>query len=157
MKKNKALAKTQRKSLDEKLIAFQKAKTVINPKSGWIKAIREALGMSTSQLAARMGIKQSGITLLEQREVSKKVSLEILQRAAEAMNCRLIYALVPKDSLEAIVDIQANAAAKKIIQQTLHSMALEMQTAGKAETSLHLKELTAELKNRLDRRLWELK
>jgi predicted DNA-binding mobile mystery protein A len=157
MKTNKALIKTQRKSLDEKLKIYASAKRVLNPKAGWIRAIREALGMTTAQLAERMGIQQSGVTLLEQREVSKTVSLETLQRAARAMNCELIYAIVPKDSLEKTIDDQAAKAAKEILKRTVHTMDLELQGAGEAETKLHHAELATELKNKLDRRLWGMK
>jgi predicted DNA-binding mobile mystery protein A len=113
--------------------------------------------MTTVQLAKRMGIQQSGATLLENRELTKKVSLDILQRAAHAMNCELVYAIVPKESLEQVVDLQAQKAAKKILQRTTHTMELEQQGAGVAETNLHLEELVMELKNNLDRRLWEIK
>lgn len=157
MKKNKSLIKTQRKSLDLKLRAFSKALSMTPPKSGWIRAVRESIGMTTVQLAKRMGIQQSGATLLENRELTKKVSLDILQRAAHAMNCELVYAIVPKESLEQVVDLQAQKAAKKILQRTTHTMELEQQGAGVAETNLHLEELVMELKNNLDRRLWEIK
>ncbi|MGZ3744103.1 MAG: mobile mystery protein A [Pseudobdellovibrionaceae bacterium] len=154
MKKSKALVKTQRKSLDEKLHSFSQAKSTINPKSGGVRAIRDAIGMTTTQLAERMGIQQSGVTLLEQRESAKKVSLETLQRAARAMNCELVYALVPKESLEKIVDEQALKVAKEILARTTHTMDLELQQAGAAETALHQEELVRELKSKLDRRLW---
>lgn len=157
MKTNKALIKTQRKSLDEKLKAFLGTKGSPTPKAGWVRAIREALGMTTAQMAERMGIQQSGVTLLEQREASRTVSLETLQRAAHALNCELVYALVPKESLEKIVDEQATKSAKEILKRTLHTMDLEMQEAGAAETKLHHEELTTELKNKLDRRLWGTK
>lgn len=154
MKTNKALIKTQRKSLDEKLQAFALAKSALRPKSGWVQAIRQALGMTTTQLAERMGIQQSGVTLLEKREIDKKVTLETLERAARAMNCELIYALVPQSSLENIVDAQATKAAKEILARTTHTMHLEQQEAGQAETSLHENELATEIKNKLDHRLW---
>jgi predicted DNA-binding mobile mystery protein A len=157
MKKNKTLIKTQRKSLDEKLRNYALARKTINPKSGWVRAIREAIGMTTAQLAERIGIQQSGVTLLEQREITRKVSLETLQRVAQAMNCELVYALVPKENLEKIVDEQAAAAAKEILKRTIHTMNLELQGAGRAETVLHHEELAAELKNKLDRRLWGVK
>jgi predicted DNA-binding mobile mystery protein A len=157
MKNSKTLRKTQRKSLDQKLKAFSEAQKVIPPKSGWLRALREALGMSTTQLAQRMGIQQSGVTLLEQRELTKKVSLETLNRAAQAMNCELVYAMVPKESLEKIVDDQARKAAREILSRTLHTMALEMQKSNEAESQLHLDELAAELKSKLDRRLWSAK
>jgi hypothetical protein len=70
------------------------------------------------------------------------------------MNCELVYALVPQDSLEKIVDDQAMMAAKEILKRTLHTMDLEMQDAGQAETKLHHQELAAEIKSKLDRRLW---
>lgn len=155
MKMNKALIKTQRKSLDEKLKAFIKARSIVRPKSGWVRAIREAIGMTTAQLAERMNIQQSGVTLLEQREVAKTVTLETLQRAANALNCELVYALVPKNSLEKIVDDQAQISAQRLLKRTLHTMELEMQRAGESETSLHERELAAELKIKMDRRLWE--
>ncbi|MBL7544544.1 MAG: mobile mystery protein A [Bdellovibrionaceae bacterium] len=154
MKLNKALIKTQRKSLDEKLRSFIHLRSIINPKSGWVKAIREALGMTTSQLAHRMGIQQSGVTLLEQREVDKKITLETLERAAHALNCDLVYSLVPKKSLQKIVDDQATRVAKTILARTTHTMQLEMQEAGVEETKLHENELANEIKNKLDSRLW---
>jgi hypothetical protein len=72
------------------------------------------------------------------------------------MNCELVYALVPKDSLEEIVDEQAGKAAREILKRTVHTMDLEMQGAGEAETTLHQEELARELKNKLDKRLWSL-
>lgn len=157
MKKSKDLVKTQRKSLDEKLKVFHAAKHLIRPKAGWVKAIREAIGMTSSQLAERMGIQQSGVTLLEQREVQKKVTLETLQRAAEAMNCEVVYAIVPRDSLEKIVDEQSVRSARLSLRRIVHSMKLERQESGPAETALHEEELAAEIKNKLDHRLWGTK
>lgn len=154
MKRSKALIKTQRKSLDEKLRVFKDAKSLLNPRSGWVKAIRESLGMTTSQLAERMGIQQSGVTYLEQREVAQTVTLESLDRAAKAMNCRLIYAIVPEGTLEELVEKQAHRAAAEILRTTLHSMELEQQVAGEAETHLHLEELAQEIKMKMDSRLW---
>lgn len=154
MKTNKSLIKTQRKSIDQKLISFTAAKAVIRPKSGWVSAIRQALGMTTSQMAHRMGIQQSGVTLLEQREIDKKVTLETLERAARALNCELVYALVPRTNLENIVDEQAKKAAREILARTTHTMQLEQQSAGIAETHLHEEELIKDIKNKLDSRLW---
>lgn len=155
MKKNKSLVKTQRKSIDEKLKLLHPLRTVFPPRSGWIKAIRESLGMTSQQLAERMLIQQSGVILLEQREVEKRVSLEILERAAQAMGCKLVYALVPEgDSLESILEKQCRAAAREILKKTLHTMELEKQEVGPAEAALHEDELAQELKRKLDSRIW---
>lgn len=154
MKINKTLMKTQRRNLDEKLKAFAGTRTVLNPKSGWIKAIREALGMTSQQLAERMGIRQSGVIAVERREVEKTVTLETLQKAARALNCELVYALVPQESLEKIVDEQARISAVQILRSTQHTMKLEEQEVSSLLTSLHLEELAMELKSKLDNRLW---
>lgn len=155
MKKNKSLLKTQRKSLDLKLKSYVESKKTLPPKAGWIRAIRESLGMTTSQLAQRMGIKQSGVSLLEQREIHKKVSLETLQKAAHALECELVYALVPKESLEKIVQKQATHKANAILKRTAHSMELEEQNPELELTSLHRNEIIDELVRKMDKRLWE--
>ncbi len=61
------------------------------PHRGWVKAIREALGMTTAQFAQRMGVSQPRTTELEQAEIEDKITLGTLRRAAEAMNCTLVY------------------------------------------------------------------
>lgn len=157
MKFNKGLIKTQRHSLDQKLIAFHQAREVSLPKSGWIKAIRESLGMTSRQLAERMGIQQSGVILLERREVDKKVSLELLERAAKALHCKLVYALVPEVSLEKNLEEQSILAAKEILQGTLHTMDLEQQSVSSSSGQFQLEELSQELRTKLDSRLWNKK
>lgn len=97
------------------------------PVRGWIKAIREALGMSSAQLAKRLGIKQPTLTEIEQSELKGTIQLTTLRRVAEAMDCTLVYALVPKKSLEAIVREQARKVARRRLQSVEHSMLLEGQ------------------------------
>jgi predicted DNA-binding mobile mystery protein A len=77
------------------------------PVRGWIRAIRESLGMTATQLAARMGIVQSSVTELEKAEARGAAQLSSLKRAAEAMNCSLVYAFVPNDTLESFLLQQA--------------------------------------------------
>ncbi len=155
MKKSKALIKTQRRSLDRKLKLFNDLLTSSPPRTGWIKAIRESLGMTSSQLASRMGIQQSGVILLEQREIQKKVSLETLERAAQALQCKLVYALIPEESLEKTLQYQAELVSEKIFKRTLHTMDLEMQKSNREETELHRQELITSLIDKLDKRLWD--
>lgn len=156
MKKNKTLVKTQRKSIDEKMKIFLPLKAALLPRSGWIKAVRESLGMTSKQLAERMGIQQSGVILLEKRELDKKVSLETMEKAAQAMGCKFVYALVPQEeSLNAILEKQCQRAAREILKRTLHTMELEDQAVGPAEAQLHEDELARELKRKLDSRIWK--
>ena len=154
MKKKKTLLKTQRRSLDEKLRAVFGLRALIPPKAGWIKAIRESLGMTTAQMAERMGIHQSGVTMLEQREVQGTVTLETLRKAAQALNCEVVYVLLPKESLEKTVDEQARRAAQQILKRTLHTMKLESQESEQALDQLHEDELAQQLKDTLAKNLW---
>ena len=95
-----------RKNLDRRLAPLR-AEPLIAPPSGWIKAIREALGMTAEQLARRMGVVQSRVSTLEKAERTGTPSLKTLREAAEAMNCTLVYAIVPTSTLDDIIRDQA--------------------------------------------------
>lgn len=157
MKTNKALARTLRKSLDQKLKPYIQAQKTPRPVGGWIQAIRESLGMTTSQLASRMKIHQSGILALQKRELSKTASLDSLERAAKAMNCELVYAFVPKDSLDQIVEEQCKLYASQVLSKIEHTMGLEDQKVTAEESQAQLEELINELKRKLDSRIWTVK
>src|SRR6516164_7196556 len=82
------------------------------PVRGWIKAVREALGMSSAQLAKRLGVRQPSVVALEQSEAKGTIELATLRRVAEALDCALVYALVPKKPLEAVVRERARAVLR---------------------------------------------
>jgi predicted DNA-binding mobile mystery protein A len=127
------------------------------PRAGWIKAVRGALGMNTRQLADRVGVQQSNITRLEEREPTGKVTVERLARAAQAMNCKLIYAIVPNDryaDLEAIVEERAKDLARQLVLRTEHSMRLEKQGADDDDLAKEIDSLTNQLKSTMDSRIW---
>jgi predicted DNA-binding mobile mystery protein A len=92
---NPRLASDSRKHLDARFRALGSANRYASPNRGWIKAIREALGMTTVQLAKRLGVKQPSVTALEQSEAKGTIELATLRRVAEALDCVLVYALVP--------------------------------------------------------------
>ena len=83
------------------------------PEHGWIREIRVALGMTSRQLAHRMGESQSAVSQLEQSEVSDRARLETLRRAADALDCNLVYTLVPKTSLEGTLITRARVLAAR--------------------------------------------
>jgi predicted DNA-binding mobile mystery protein A len=87
-----------RSQLEQTLSRFS-ALQGLQPPRGWIRAIREALGMSGAQLAARLGVTPPRVTVLERDEVAGAVSLKTLRQAAEALDCVLVYALVPLPAL----------------------------------------------------------
>jgi predicted DNA-binding mobile mystery protein A len=125
------------------------------PPRGWIRAVRDALGMTTRQLAQRMGVAPSRIPALERAEVSGATTLHSLRVAAEAMNCKLVYALIPESSLEATVKSQA---AHKAMQQLLRlntTMELEGQALTRSALSDERERLIAEWLSGTPARLWD--
>jgi predicted DNA-binding mobile mystery protein A len=132
------LAAQSRLRLDERFKELGPTTRYKPPTRGWIKAIREALGMTTEQLAKRLRVKQPSIVALEQSEAKGTVELATLRRVAEALDCALVYALVPNKPLEAAVRDRARAFVRRRRGPIEHSMLLEDQrvTAKNAEAQL---------------------
>lgn len=124
---NRQRADQARKHLDAKFADGSLRVAADRPVRGWIRAIRDALGMNTRQLAARMGLSQPAITQLEQSEVSGRVQLDSLRRAAVALDCDLVYALVPRTSLEETVRRRARLLAERDVASVDQTMKLEDQ------------------------------
>src|SRR5450631_3038229 len=114
--KKARLATESRAQLDERFRELGPATRYAAPVRGWIKAIREALGMSTAQLAKRLGIKQPSLVALEQSEAKGTIELATLRRVAEALDCTLVYALVPHQPLDAIVRDRARMFARRRLE-----------------------------------------
>ena len=73
--------------LNTTLKRFSAIKSVNPPRKGWIRAIRDALGISTRQLGDRLGVSKSRITRIEQDEVGGSVTLKTMRRMADAFDC----------------------------------------------------------------------
>ncbi len=144
-----------RKQLDKRLNLLQNVDILARPPRGWIKAIREALGMTTAQLGRRLGVSQPRVLGIEKAEVSGSIKLESLERAAHALDCRLVYALVPRKPLEYLVEDRARELAKKRLRAISHSMALEDQRVDEADEQEHLERLVLKLLNQPGSALWE--
>jgi len=124
------------------------------PSYGWVRAIRRSIGMTAQQLAARIGVSQQSVSHLENNEKNGTIRLTSLKRLAEAMDCQLVYALVPREgSLEAMIRAQAYKKAKEIISSVDQTMSLEsQQVGGKSEKIAALAE---ELVQNITSQLWE--
>ena len=101
----------------------------VAPHRGWITAIREALGMSQADLARRLGVRASSVGKLENAERARTVQLDTLQRAADALDCDLVYALVPRRPLQEAVKAPRLELARPLLERTRHHMQLEAQDA----------------------------
>src|SRR5262245_53047113 len=96
-----------RQRLDERLRTLKPEDRFRPPPKGWVRALRDALGMTGVQFARRLGIKPQSVDALEQSEASGSIQVKTLRRVAEALDCTLVYALVPNDSLENAVRAHA--------------------------------------------------
>lgn len=144
-----------RKHLDRKLAPFQTREDLARPPRGWVRAIRDSLGMTTRQLAKRVGISQPGIVALEKGEMNDTVSLSTLRQAAEALDCTLVYALVPNTSLDAMVRARAEAVADKQMARVTHTMRLENQGLGTDDLATERARVIDELLRGDVKRLWD--
>jgi len=123
--KQKNLAREQ---LDKTLRQFIPLKAVVPPRKGWVRAIRDALGMTGEQLAARLNVNKQRVSRIEQDERFGKVTIKTLQNVAEALDCEFVYGFVPTESLEKTVRNQAQSVAKKRMSRSNRMMRLETTT-----------------------------
>ena len=158
MKTSKKQHQNQLRLIEKKLVPWLKIKDTIRPRAGWLKAIRGSLGVSARQLGKRLGKTHQVILRLEARELRGKVTLDSLDSAARAMNCHVVYAIIPDSkfgSLESILDERAERLATLIAREATHSMKLEDQEVDLKSTKEQINRLRHELKMKLDSRLWE--
>jgi len=138
-----------RRYFDARLDRLRLAAEEPPPHKGWIRAIRDALGMSSSELAARMGVGQPTMSGLERGEVLGTIKLGTLRRAAAALDCDLVYYLAPRTTLEEAALARARHKARGDLANA--SMVANGET-GDGDSSTRLDELA---QHYLDRRgLW---
>ena len=156
MRTDKKKQGCQRNIVEQKVSRFSKFNEPVPP-SGWVKAIRGSLGITIRQLAGRMGVGHGSISQLEKREPKKKVTLELLERAAAAMDCKLVYAIIPREvgtTLEDIIERRALETASKILKAVGHTMSLEAQGTTEKELQKQIERIARELKESGDPRIW---
>jgi predicted DNA-binding mobile mystery protein A len=143
--------------LDKRFAALRPLAKSPRPPKGWLRAVRDALGMTTTQYARRLGVSQPRIVELEQSEASGGVTLNTLQRAAEALGCRLVYALVPERPLADTVRARAETLAARQLADVEHTMRLEDQAVTDKQVSKDLRRQRVEELLRRPARLWDEK
>jgi predicted DNA-binding mobile mystery protein A len=142
------------RQLDATLARWRSAGLSSRPPSGWLKAIRKALGMPATHLAKRLGVVPSTVARLETSEVDETISLATLRRAAEVLGCELHYALVPKQSLSTTLDARATQLARARMGSIAHTMALEAQATSKDTVDSQTRALAENLLKGSRRELW---
>lgn len=151
-------ARLRRNQLDR---FFSEQKSVLlgkSPKYGWVKEVRQALGMTMQDLGARLGVIKQRIERIEKDEVSGKLTLHTLQETAEALNCEFVYFFVPKGGgLQKNLEDQARRTAREIVRSTEYTMQLEAQDTSRQSQQELVEDITQELLNKEDRRIWRSK
>ena len=103
-----------------------------------------------------MKLTGQAVSALEHAEARSTVTLQSLRRAANALDCDLVYALVPREGLEAFRDRQAREVASAIGIRASHSMSLERQQVSRQETAAQVRELADRLQSQWSRQLWDV-
>jgi predicted DNA-binding mobile mystery protein A len=141
------------KQADRKLKKIQQLRE-LHPKEGWIAYIRGALSLPTAQLAKLMRITPPSALAMEKREHNKTITLETLEKISNAMGCDLVYAFVPKSSLEDFVEQKRNILVDQIMQKTHLTMSLENQGLNRQDLKDQKTLLIEDLKSKSMKYLW---
>jgi predicted DNA-binding mobile mystery protein A len=94
------------RELDKELRFYRRAGKEKNPTQRLLRTVRQALGVPVAEMARKMGVNRSVIFRLEEGEARESITLRSMSRIAQAMDCKMVYALVPRDggTLEEMAD-----------------------------------------------------
>ena len=147
--------KLVREQLDATLQRFQPLKNISPPKKGWIRAIRDALGMTAKQLARRLQVAQQAIARIENNELAGAVTIKTMRRVAEGLDCVFVYGLVPRSSLESTLLNQADRVVTQRLARASQTMALEDQALSLKEKHKMHSQLRSDLADKYSSNLWD--
>ena len=146
----------QIQQLNTKMLAYASLQKVAPPPTGWIKAIRNAIGMSMLQLGNRLSITKQSVQDIERREKDGSITIKALREAARALDMQLVYGFVPNDgSLELLIESKAKELATQIVMRTNNTMKLEDQENTKQRIEKAIQERTTIIKTEMPKTLWD--
>ncbi len=148
--------KLMRELLDKKLPLLHQASYSLPFKGKWLKAIRQALGMTTAQLARKAGMSQARVSQIEGKEAEGELKISTLEKMGEALDMTFIYGFVSNESLESMVEAQARKLALARLKDLSHTMSLEMQQLSASETDKALKDMIQKILIESPKDLWDL-
>jgi len=148
--------KLQIEQLESRIKLFSPTRQLPNPPTGWVKAIRLALGMSLQQLANKLGMTKQSVQEIETREKEGAITLKSLRETARALDMELVYGFVPKEgTLEKYIESKARSLAEKIVSRTSNTMKLEDQQNTNERIKKAIEERTKIIKQELPKTLWD--
>lgn len=152
---NTSLKKLRLRQLEARAAPIRDLAKTPPPRAGWLRAVRQAFGMSTTQLAARLGMTRQGVTDLEGREADGTVTLAALRKAADALGCDLYHAVVPRRPMNDMMRERAREVATRNLARIAHSMRLEDQAVPDEEQRRQVEDLADQLLRDLPRHFWD--
>jgi transcriptional regulator with XRE-family HTH domain len=84
-----------RLELERRVRPYRRARMQPRPKEGWLRAMRMAVGFPADRIAEAMRFSPRMVFQTERAEQKRKISLERLEQMARALECDLVYGLVP--------------------------------------------------------------
>ncbi|MCX6178001.1 MAG: mobile mystery protein A [Chlorobiales bacterium] len=146
----------QLQQLNNKMLAFASLKEVAIPPSGWVKAIRTALGISMLQLGKKLSITKQAVHDIERREKEGSITIKSMIELGRALDMRFVYGFVPNDgSLDALIEKKATELASIIVLRSSNTMKLEDQGNSELRIMMAIKERAAVLKKEMPKILWD--
>ncbi len=143
------------KQTEDMLKPIRKLASTRSPAIGWVRTIREALGMTNVQLANRLNVVPQTVEDLQKYEATGKITLESLRKLANALDCQLIYAVIPSKPIHKMRRDRARALARRQLERVLHSMKLEAQGVGAREEKRQFEQIVEELLSGNPKKLWD--
>lgn len=141
----KAFKELRVRQLDETLSRFRELGQEQPPRGGWVRALRETLGMSQRQLAERMKVSKTTVNSAERNEARGTIRLDSLSALADGLDCELVYALLPRRSLQETLQHRAEELARRLVERVSSSMELEEQGVRDEEKLRQIQDLAADL------------
>ena len=114
-----------RRKLDEILLAFRVARTAAGERTGWLREVRQAVGIPVEEIARRLGVCRWEVFRLEKSEIESRIMMGTLRRAAEALDCDLVYALTPRQGTLEELATEQRAAREQAREAALEIVRTE--------------------------------
>ena len=144
-----------RRQIDRRFEGRSLASTLAQPRNGWIRTTRQALGMRLVDLAKQLHLTEGALRQNESAELNESITMKHLRRAAEGMGCELVYAIIPKTSLENLYEDQIRKRAVSDANRTARTMELEQQGVSSEVTERQVEDLFREYMRDPPKDLWD--
>lgn len=146
----------QLQQLNSKMSDFAFLKQIKIPPTGWIKAIRTAIGMTMQQLGNKLSISKQGVQDIENRERDGSITIKSLKEIGRALDMELVYGFVPNSgSLDSMIEKRATELSTQIVMRSSNTMKLEDQENSNERIQKAIEERAESIKNEMPKILWD--